>query len=1360
MTPPSPPPRSSRLAGLVAGVLGVVLILACAAYLTVRHVVWPRLDGWRDSLVAQLERSLQRPVHVGALRTGWAGLHPTLEVDALRVDGTDGAPRLELDSAYVRVSWRSLLLGEPRLAALRVDGARLVVERLAPGRWAVAGFEASPGGGPGAHPIDWLFRQGELVVAGATVRLVDRTGAAAEQRVEGIDAAVVSTGRHHQARLAVARAGDLSGALRASVDLHRVPMSRASDPRGWNGQAHVAGERVVLERVAALAASLDLPLPAAARGAAGRVDALGWLRFGEGRLEDASLKLRGSALALGVGSGRVALREAAAEVRATPRADGGHAVVVSGLSATDARGFAIAADGRVELELDAAHAPRAGWLRLASFDARAALDAVRRLPLPAGTRQSLARLDLSGAVRDLTLRWTDPALPPNEARPADRSADASRQLRDGPRFEATAAFDRLSLSVQGDGGPWPQIPGFRNLSGTLRASERDGVVAVAARDATLVFPNVFADPALPFDRLDGELRWTVDRARGDGWLHVDVSRLAFSNADARGEASGNWRSGGRWVGHVDLEGRVERIDARRVPRYLPIALPVHVRDWVERSVLSGTIDDVRFETRGDLWYFPFRAPEEGFFRIAGRVRDGTLAYAPGWPRIDQIRGDLTFERAGLSMRAPSGQVGRVRLHDVDARLPDYNDAKLTIEGRGAGAAQDMLRFIDDSPLAATIATFTRDIRAAGDAKLGMRLVLPLAHLEDTRVTGTVDLAGNDVELDRTIPPFSAVTGRLEFTERGIALPEMRATFLGGPLRVEGRPAGDGRMRIEAAGSIDADGMRGVVDNPLTRRLSGRTDYRAQIDVDRRASTLRIESDLVGLASALPPPFAKPAAEPWPLRVRSTPLPPPADGARPPGDRLDIRLRDSIALALERQRDPSSERMRVVRAGFATDDEPVLRDAGLSVLLRTDRIDVDAWMAVLGDGELERMQQQASGATGGGLSLVPDLVSVVADDVRVGGRDLHEVVFGATRLEGRWRANVAAREVQGHFDWHDARPGERIGSLVARFDRLVLPRSREGEVESVLSASPSQLPGIDLSAEQLVLGDVAVGRLSLAATNGGTAARPVWSLDRLVLANPHARLEARGSWAFPGPRTAPVASIGATPAAAVAVVDGPRGTVLDFELEVLDAGRLLERFGLRDVVRGGNGRIDGRVNWRGTPLAIDYPSLGGELKLAIGQGEFLKVDPGLAKLIGVLNMQSLPKRLAGDFRDLFAEGFAFDSLEGDVRIDQGVARTDDLRMRGLQAQVNVRGQADIQRETQRLHVEVVPELNAGIASIAFGAMVNPAIGLGSLAAQYVLRKPLQQALTYEVDVTGSWSDPTVSERIRRPVAPAVAPAYAN
>jgi len=191
----------------------------------------------------------------------------------------------------------------------------------------------------------------------------------------------------------------------------------------------------------------------------------------------------------------------------------------------------------------------------------------------------------------------------------------------------------------------------------------------------------------------------------------------------------------------------------------------------------------------------------------------------------------------------------------------------------------------------------------------------------------------------------------------------------------------------------------------------------------------------------------------------------------------------------------------------------------------------------------------------------------------------------------------------------------------------------------------------------------------------------------------------------------------------------------------------------DVMRGGTGRITGDLVWRGLPMVWDTRSLAGQLALEVGRGQFLKADPGLAKLIGVLNLQSLPRRLTLDFRDVFADGFAFDRISGRVAITDGVARTDDLRMLGLAALVSIKGTADIGRETQNLTVEVVPQLNAGIGALAYAAAVNPAIGLGSLVAQFVLREPLQTLFAYTVDVRGPWADPQVMRRQRRLLGPA-------
>jgi uncharacterized protein (TIGR02099 family) len=1331
-------PLSHRLAGALLGVVFVGLCGVAIAYLAVRHVLWPRVDEFRPRLVALLERELDRPVEIGTLQPRWEGGHPSVSVAGVRIGGPEGEPAFRVESAYARLSWRSLLQLRPRLAELTLQSPSVIVERLSTDRFSVAGFQVSTAGAPGdGAALDRLLEQGRIAVRDAAVRVHDRTGAVAPIRWEGVDLELETSGRRHRARLVVARADDAARSVQAVSEVYRPAFSRPSDWRRWQGEAHLSGDGLSLQRLAAIATSVGAPLPRPVASASGGVDAMLWVGFADAAVNEATLKLRAGDLAADLAHGRLALAAVDGEVQWRRQPDGTHEVRMIGVSAADPSGFSLVADGQIALVLEPTGALRRATLRLPAFDAAAARAAALRLPLPEPERQALAGVTVTGRVRRLDLDWGVAASDRSPLRPADRSVDAGLAMPQAPRLHWRAVFERLSLA-HGPGSP-PR-PAFSNLSGTVEGSEQEGTLVVSGRQSVLVFPGVFDEPAIPFEQIAAEVRW--QRAALPDGLQVDVSRLSFSNADTRGQASGRWQAGGRGpAGTLALSGRLERIDARRVGRYLPRALPEYARTWVSGAVPAGIAENVEIEVRGDLADFPFPAGTEGRFRIAAAMREATLDYANDWPRIERIRGDLVFEGMGFEIRAQTGLVEGVRLSEVRARLPDYVAGLLTIEGRGAGQAQDMIRFVDRSPLAATVSTYTRDVKVGGDARLALRLTLPLWALAGTRVAGSVDFPGNEVSLDTTLPPFSAVTGRLEFDERGLSLPGLQGSLLGGPIRVEGRRMGDGRMRIDARGSIDAAGMRQLVDNPLTRRLDGRTDYRAVVEVDHRASSLQLESDLVGLSSDLPAPFGKPAAQPWPLKVVSRPRAAAGPQDRPPGDRLEVRLRDDIALALERDRDPKSERLLIRRAGFALGAQPVVRDSGLSVLVRARAIDLDAWRAVLGASELEQIERSARAGGSVAMPLVPDLVSVVADDVRIAGRDLHEVVVGASRAGGRWRANIASREIDGHFEWRDARPGEPIGTLTARFARLELPPGREGEVESVLSTPPARLPGLDVSAEQLVLGGLPLGRMSLSATNGGTASRPVWALDRLVVAHPAGRLEARGSWAL---------GAGAERLGAGAKVGDERSTGLDFTLSIGDAGRLLAGVGLEDVVRGGTGTLAGAVAWRGSPLAIHYPSLDGRLRLDLGKGAFLKVDPGAAKLIGVLNMQSLPRRLSGDFRDLFGEGFAFDTIDGQARIERGIARTDDLRMRGVQAQVTIRGEADIQRETQRLNVEVVPELNAGLASLAFGAMVNPVIGLGSFAAQYVLRKPLQQVLAYDIDVTGSWSEPTVSERNRRVV----------
>ena len=74
-----------------------------------------------------------------------------------------------------------------------------------------------------------------------------------------------------------------------------------------------------------------------------------------------------------------------------------------------------------------------------------------------------------------------------------------------------------------------------------------------------------------------------------------------------------------------------------------------------------------------------------------------------------------------------------------------------------------------------------------------------------------------------------------------------------------------------------------------------------------------------------------------------------------------------------------------------------------------------------------------------------------------------------------------------------------------------------------------------------------------------------------------------------------------------------------------------------------------------------------------------------------NLQNLPRRIALDFNDVFSEGFAFDSIASKLAVQKGVMRTERLQIDGPSARVVMRGEVDLRRETQRLNVNVLPEV---------------------------------------------------------------------
>jgi uncharacterized protein YhdP len=407
-------------------------------------------------------------------------------------------------------------------------------------------------------------------------------------------------------------------------------------------------------------------------------------------------------------------------------------------------------------------------------------------------------------------------------------------------------------------------------------------------------------------------------------------------------------------------------------------------------------------------------------------------------------------------------------------------------------------------------------------------------------------------------------------------------------------------------------------------------------------------------------------------------------------------------------------------------------AGVQAHVVLAAVDIDDW-----NRTVERLNGAPAGTPAAGASAAPAAaeaylprgVALQVQQLTAAGRSLTRVVAGASQADdGTWRATVDSEELDGYLEWRPARGAAAAGRLYARLSRLSVPPSEAQTVETYLAQSPTSVPALDIVVDDFELSGKRLGRMEVEAVNRGSGTARDWQLTKLELAVPEARLSGTGQWSGGGRSRSRMA--------------------LRFQLDLGDSGAFAERLGLGRVLRGGKGRMTGQIAWDGSPLAFHVPSLDGQVHLALDAGQFLKVAPGMGRLLGVLNLQALPRRLTLDFRDLFGEGFAFDNVTGDVAIRNGEAQTNNLRMRGVQAAVLMEGRADIEAETQDLRVLVVPELNAGTASLAY-AVINPALGLGSFVAQMFLRKPLMAASTREFHISGTWADPKV-ERVARSV----------
>jgi uncharacterized protein (TIGR02099 family) len=1288
-------PMMRRTARVLAWSFGAVYFLFILLILSLRYAILPHIDNYRPVIERMIENSVGRKVSIGRIEAGWAGIHPDLTLYDVRVADVEGRSALAFSRVEAVLSWWSVPARRLRLSVLRIDAPTLNMRRSGDGRFFIAGI---PLGREGDRNGDssgssWLLDLHRIRIGGATLVWEDEKRGAPALVMKEVNIDIDNDGRRHRFGFTARPPENFASRIDVRGDFRGVDFDALDK---WTGQAFA---EIDYADLAVWKRWVDYPL-ALPRG---RGAARAWFSFADGGLQEvtADVSLREVNLQFSEELPTLDVASLSGRLQASFPIDDfnvkGRGVTLLSRAATegtegkaspiriDPTDFEFKWRKDAEGTDSGAHVGGVGSVEVNRLDLEALARLAAYLPFDARLRQLLADYAPRGQVNAVSAHWS------------------ARSFGDAGKIQAYSLktdIQNLAMRAKGD------LPGFSGMTGTLEASEKGGKMVLHSGESSIDLPMVFEESLTRLDSLNAEVNWKFDRDD----LLVDLAQADFASPDVAGSAKGTYRVADEGA-VIDMTAALTRADARAVWRYLPNVVGQGARHWVRDSLLAGKSTGAQLILKGNLKDFPFLDKNLGQFLVTVKASDAVLDYGAGWPRIDGIQGDLRFEGNGMTIEARQGRILGAKLTNTQVRIPDFDApiSTLLVKGQADGPTAEFLKFIEQSPVTEDIDHFTEDMRAKGNGHLDIDLTIPLdeSKLKESRVAGVFRFTNNEVMIDTALPPLRQVNGSIRFSGNDLNVPGITAMLFGGPLKIQGGSQKDGRVLITANGSVDMNQLRWQSDHPVLSCLSGMTPYHGEIRINSGNTDLLVESNLVGLLSTLPEPFAKAADEALPLHFEKRFLAATRTTARVEAvtrDRISASLGKILTAQVIRRR--ASDGFAPERGAVAIGRPLRLPEKGLAFDVSAKRLDLDAWSKLFAAAPSGEQGEAAS-------AWRPDMVFLQAGELLARGIPWNDVDLLATSSQGQWKIRLDSRQAEGDLTWE----GAGDGRLVARLDRLAIERlpSQSGTDDS---ESTRRLPALDVVANDFAVRQIRFGRLSVLANNDGAG----WNLNHIEASNPHGTLIGKGVWLSAG---------------------GVNRTQLSFKLDSSNVGSLLARVGYPGTMLAGTAQLEGKLEWDGAPTEIDYASMYGDLKLEVAKGQFLKLDPGAAgKLLGLISLQNLQRRISLDFNDVFSEGLAFEAIDGKIAVQKGIMRTNRLRINSPAARVLMHGEVDLAREMQRLDVTVQPELSE-TAAVGM-ALINPVAGAATWLASKALRNPLGSVFSYHYLITGTWDNPNIKK----------------
>lgn len=603
-------------------------------------------------------------------------------------------------------------------------------------------------------------------------------------------------------------------------------------------------------------------------------------------------------------------------------------------------------------------------------------------------------------------RWLAPQLVPSGVAlkgAAERiDFDWNTARVEGEHLAASALID--AAGVGSSSGSFM----LSGLQTRITGSESRVVIDLKAPAAQLALKSLPDGPLAPM-KLASVLKLTRSE---DGWrmstehfsVEHDSGHMALS-----GSLSG---TAGSRVPVLEVRGMVPSADIGKLQKLFAQDAERAFGPTVAR-LATGRIEDARFELNGPVdALFPETDGATGkaalgthversdAFKGSLTLRDARIAAAGAWPETRVVHATLDWAGPNIRVSADEGRAGAFELVGVQAQWDVSGARESHVAGRARARVEHALAWLRAHPEMHEHAPHLQDLVARGDALFDFDVTIPpdgvplrrsAAPKARTRIATVLE--GVQLKLANELPPLESLRGSLAFDSGRLQRSTLSATWLGSSQTLKVAERRGRVLGVQVQGYIDARKLVALSQLRDLPEVTGETPWNGEFFYTAPSDTQpvrwqgRADSNLVGVASDLPAPFAKLANATVPLHVE-------VSGT---GEVADVR-----ANLAERLR--SAFALHARRNGEWQIDRGAIRVGGGSATLPTNSV-------VAIDGHLKRLDLPASLLTwqqlGKLADTTPATVDLSVDELAIGNRVHANATLQAGAVEGGTAVRVAS-----------------------------------------------------------------------------------------------------------------------------------------------------------------------------------------------------------------------------------------------------------------------------------------------------------------------------------------------------------------